>query len=223
MNNLQNKNEFTSLELLEQINFFREQEGNKTELRHDTLLNIIRDEFSEEIGLQKILETPYIHPQNNQEYTMFILNLSQSRRVLIRESKFVRRKIIEYIEILEEKIKQDMLEEKKDLEQKLLGYEKLEKEVEELRFQNGNGKNLKAIARVDWIKDYFYIDKKGILKHLVKNLILLSNEKQIPYDSICSPIFIGEVYVFHTVIYDEFKRQLDNDKERKILPIYRKK
>lgn len=43
----------TSLELLEQINFFREQEGNKTELLHKTLLEIIRDEFSEEIREQK--------------------------------------------------------------------------------------------------------------------------------------------------------------------------
>lgn len=50
MNNLailERKNTVTSLELVEQINFFREQEGNKTELGHNDLLKIIRDEFEE--------------------------------------------------------------------------------------------------------------------------------------------------------------------------------
>ena len=46
---LTEKNTITSLELLEQINFFRKKEGNKKPLRHDNLLNIIRDEFEEEI------------------------------------------------------------------------------------------------------------------------------------------------------------------------------
>lgn len=73
-----NKDRITSLELLDQINIFRKQEGNRAELRHDTLLDIIRDEFEEEIGLQKLLETPYIHPQNKQKYPMFILNYSQA-------------------------------------------------------------------------------------------------------------------------------------------------
>ena len=56
--NLVKKDTLTSLELLEQINLFRIEEGKDNLLRHDTLLNIIRDEFEEEIGLQKILETP---------------------------------------------------------------------------------------------------------------------------------------------------------------------
>lgn len=56
MNNLailERKNTVTSLELVEQINFFREQEGNKTELGHNDLLKIIRDEFEEEINLSE--------------------------------------------------------------------------------------------------------------------------------------------------------------------------
>lgn len=53
------KDTLTSLELVEQINLFRKQEGRETELRHDTLLSIIRDEFEEEISLQKILESKY--------------------------------------------------------------------------------------------------------------------------------------------------------------------
>lgn len=94
------KETITSLELLEQINFFRKQEDNKTELRHDTLLGIIRDEFEEEISLQKILESTYKNDRGR-EYPMFNLTLSQSKQVLMRESKFVRKAVINYIEKLE--------------------------------------------------------------------------------------------------------------------------
>ncbi|CAM3108863.1 phage antirepressor KilAC domain-containing protein [Streptobacillus ratti] len=96
----------TSLELVEIINKFRKQELKENELRHDTLLSIIRDEFKEEIGIQKILETPYIHPQNKQKYPMFILSFSQAKQLLIRESRLVRKAVIEYIEKLENKLKE---------------------------------------------------------------------------------------------------------------------
>ena len=99
-----NKNTITSLELLEQINFFRKVEE-KNEQRHDTLLNVIRDEFEEEIGVQKILETHYIHEQNKQKYPMFVLTISQAKQVLVRESKFVRKAVIKKLEELENKIK----------------------------------------------------------------------------------------------------------------------
>lgn len=56
---LLNKDPITSLELVEQINFFRKQEGRKTETQHKTLLEIIRNEFEEEINEQKILPVTY--------------------------------------------------------------------------------------------------------------------------------------------------------------------
>ncbi|MGL5854671.1 MAG: ORF6C domain-containing protein [Cetobacterium sp.] len=101
------KETITSLELLEQINFFRKQEENKTELRHDTLLGIIRDEFEEEISLQKILESTYKNDRGR-EYPMFILGLNQSKQVLMRESKFVRKAVINYIEKLELELKKPL-------------------------------------------------------------------------------------------------------------------
>lgn len=58
----------TSLELLKQINLFRGQEGNRTQLKHSDLLKVIRDEFEEEMGLGKISYTLYKHHQNGQEY-----------------------------------------------------------------------------------------------------------------------------------------------------------
>lgn len=97
---IKKKDTITSLELVEQINVFRKEEGEKKELRHDNLLAIIRDEF-EIGGVLKIQETPYKHPQNGQWYPMYELTFNQARQILMRESKFVRGAMIEYIDKLE--------------------------------------------------------------------------------------------------------------------------
>lgn len=99
-----NKNTITSLEILEQINLFRKQEGNRAELQHKTLLEIIRDEFSEEIDEQKILLISY-KDSMNREKPMFELTTAQAKQVLVRESKFVRKAVIHYIEELENRLK----------------------------------------------------------------------------------------------------------------------
>ena len=93
------KDTVTSLELLEQINFFRKKEDKKSELRHDTLLVIIRDEFEEEISLQELLESTY--KVRGKEYPMFILSFNQGKQILARESKTVRKAVFVYIEKLE--------------------------------------------------------------------------------------------------------------------------
>lgn len=98
-----NKDAITSLELVEQINLFRSKDGSKAVLRHDTLLDIIRDEFSEEISLQKILESKYKN-ERGREYPMFILTFSQAKQVLVRESKAVRKAVIKYLEELEKQL-----------------------------------------------------------------------------------------------------------------------
>lgn len=92
----------TSLEVLEQINIFRKEEG-KVDLRHDTLLDIIRDEFEEEISLQQILESTYKN-ERGREYPMFRLNTDQVRQLLTRESKLVRKRVWAYIKALEQKL-----------------------------------------------------------------------------------------------------------------------
>lgn len=99
-NNLITKSEITSLELLAEINKFRKEEGIKKELLHKSLLDIIRDEFSEEIDRQKILPMSY-KDRYGRNQPMFILTLSQARQVLVRESKFVRRAVIHFLEKLE--------------------------------------------------------------------------------------------------------------------------
>lgn len=100
-----NKNEFTSLELVELINQFREQEGNRKELAHGDFMKVIRDEFEEEIHAGNIsLMSQDIEIGNGatRKSPMYILNLHQSRQVLVRESKYVRRAVIAYIDKLEQ-------------------------------------------------------------------------------------------------------------------------
>lgn len=126
MNELVTKTEketITSLELLEKINELREKEynykienglelgkvekrnGKYTRLEHNGFLKIIRDEFSEEISLGKISQSKYINSRGK-EYDNFILTFNQSRQLLTRESKFVRKAVIEYIDYLENQNRQ---------------------------------------------------------------------------------------------------------------------
>lgn len=117
---VKNKKALSSLELLEQINLFRQEEykekrknntlteaeakrGKFVELEHKDLLKVIRDEFSEEIQEGKISPSSYVNSQNKKQ-PMFLLTLNQAKQVLLRESKYVRRAIINYIEVLEQAI-----------------------------------------------------------------------------------------------------------------------
>lgn len=134
---LMNKDSFTSLELVDLINEYRGQDENKSELLHKTFLEVIRDEFEEEIGQQKILLTPYIHPQNKQKYPMYVLDHSQSRQVLVRESKFVRKAVIAYIDKLEEKVQSSIPSNLSPQLQLLINIEleqkQLSKEIQDMR------------------------------------------------------------------------------------------
>ncbi|MFV0579006.1 MAG: hypothetical protein ACK5NU_10115, partial [Fusobacterium ulcerans] len=82
------KDTITSLELLEEINYFRKQEGNRVELRHKDLLEIIRDEFEEEIQERKIPLMFYEVEIGNgakRKQPMYILTIEQGKQVLVRE------------------------------------------------------------------------------------------------------------------------------------------
>ena len=96
----------TSLELVEQINFFRVQEE-KPKTTHDSLLKIIRDEFENEISLGELNEREYKNTRN-QKQPMYILTTLQAKQLLARESKFVRKALLLYIEKLEELIREKL-------------------------------------------------------------------------------------------------------------------
>ena len=104
-----NKDRITSLELLDQINIFRKQEGNRAELQHKDLLKIIRNEFEEEINEGKISLVEY-KDKKGELRPMYILTYNQAKQVLLRESKFVRRAVIHYVERLEEELQKDFIE-----------------------------------------------------------------------------------------------------------------
>lgn len=95
----------TSLELVDQINFFRKQEENKSQMTHDHLLKIIRDEFEDEISLGEIDEREYKNSRN-QKQPMFELTTLQAKQLLARESKRVRKALLIYIERLENFIRE---------------------------------------------------------------------------------------------------------------------
>ena len=92
------KKNITSLELLAQINFFRTQNGYEEILEHEILIEIIQDEFEEEIKQKKFL--PILDEDG---LINFQLSISQSKQVLIRESKPVRKAVIYFLENLEQK------------------------------------------------------------------------------------------------------------------------
>lgn len=214
-----NKDRITSLELLDQINIFRKQEGNRAELQHKDLLKIIRNEFEEEINEGKISLVEY-KDKKGELRPMYILTYNQAKQVLLRESKFVRRAVIHYVERLEEELQKDFIEK---YERQLLGFDELVKRNEELEYNNGNGKYYKSIYNIKWWKDYFILDKKGLGRKLTEELIRLSGELNIAYDGIYPTFSNNEVLVFHVKTYEEFKKRLENDTEFRILPAYRKR
>lgn len=99
--------------------------GHYIELQHKTLLNIIRNEFNIQVNEQNILpvenkiiptsvegifETSY-KDDKGELRPMFILTIDQAKQVLLRESKVVRKAVIQYLNLLEKRIRE--LERKK--------------------------------------------------------------------------------------------------------------
>lgn len=181
---IEKKDKITSLEIVAEINKFRKEEGNKNELRHDNLLQIIRDEFSEEISLLKIQESTYKNDRGR-EYPMFILSLNQAKQILMRESKFVRKAMINYIEKLEEQIKnpfanlsiqQMMIATLQEQEKIVDRVEVLENKVDnEIRVDNGEQRKIqRAVAtrvyqRLDIVPELIE-DKKYMFQAIYRDL-----------------------------------------------------
>ncbi|WP_339066727.1 ORF6C domain-containing protein [Fusobacterium animalis] len=184
MSEIINKDKITSLELLTEINKFRKEEGNRTDLQHKDLLKIIREEFSEEIGEGKISPTSY-KDQWNREQPMFVLTLSQARQVLVRESKYVRKSVIHFLERLEEQLKnpfkklsvQQMMIVALEEQEKIVDrVEVLENKVDnEIRVDNGEQRKIqRAVAtrvyqRLDIVPELIE-DKKYMFQAIYRDL-----------------------------------------------------
>ena len=95
---------FSSIYLVEQINLFRVQEGNRAEIAHKTFLAKVEERFSKEIGEQKILPTSYLD-KSNRDSKMYELSYKDSLRILVTESNFVADAVIEVLEKQQAEIK----------------------------------------------------------------------------------------------------------------------
>ena len=198
---LTEKNTITSLELLEQINFFRKKEGNKKPLQHNDLLKIIRDEFDEEIRQGKFSQSFYTKETGNgtiREYPMYILTLDQSRQVLTRESPTVRKAVFEYIRALENEI---------DKKNKLLAglFSDNKSEVVECH------KKLIELEKEPLIQEIDY--KNGIINGLTKDISLMEKRQ------VLNQIMRKPSTNFHdrwSILYKEFEGKYHVDLKRRV-------
>ena len=178
--------------------------GHYIELRHDNLLRTIKDEFNLKIDLLnfeemlKEKEKPiYIDgvfistykDKYDREQIMFILTIDQAKQVLLRESKVVRKAVIQYLNSLEKKIRQ--LERKKGITARkgeteaikmLLEYGEIPKEKHNLYYMTYSKLpfvvlGVKRVERdklpaddLELIKELENIIEKTILKGIVKKL-----------------------------------------------------
>jgi len=99
---------FSSVYLTEQINIFREIEGNKNPLLHKSLIAKIEKEFEEEIREQKFLPSSYL-AGNGKKEKCYQLDFKDSLQMLVSESKTVRKAIIKRLEELEQRSKEPLL------------------------------------------------------------------------------------------------------------------
>ena len=177
--------------------------GHYTKLKHKTLLGIIRNEFNIQVNEQNILpvenkiiptsvngifETSY-KDDKGELRPMFILTIDQAKQVLLRESKIVRRKVIEYLNLLEKRIRQ--LERKKGITARkgeteaikmLLEYGNIPKEKQHLYYMTYSKLPFVALGMkraerdnlpaddLEEIKELENIIEKTILKGIVKKL-----------------------------------------------------
>lgn len=151
MNELVTKTEketITSLELLEQINLIRTGIGKK-EIQHYDLTKIIRREFKHEIDTGKISCISYRDNMNRKQKN-YILSFSLARVIATKQGREIQRAVFDYIERLENELKNALERERlqvramgkalRNLEtstiQRLLEYGNIPKEKWKLYFAN---------------------------------------------------------------------------------------
>ena len=104
--------EMSSLQVVDLINKFRKEEGNKKLKEHRRFLQDIRKEVevvkSQEEGLHGLVQSSYKNAQNK-EQPCYIMNRFWIMLMLNKESTLVRYKTQQYIEALENRLKQQQI------------------------------------------------------------------------------------------------------------------
>ena len=108
ISDINNKTEWTSVELVDVINHFRTLDGKKNKLLHKNLLALIQDEFSEEINGLNFQPVNFYTDKKGEQRPMYKLSNSQAKQILVRESKAVRRAVIKLLEYLEQNNKHNL-------------------------------------------------------------------------------------------------------------------
>ena len=206
--NLFREMEYKEREASNTLTEAQKKRGHYIELRHDNLLRTIRDELNIKIDLLNFEEMLKEKEQLNfepmfidgifvstykdsydREQIMFILTIDQAKQVLLRESRIVRGKVIEYLNLLEKKIRQ--LERKKGITARkeeteaikmLLEYGNIPKEKHNLYYMTYSklpfiALGMKRVERdklpaddLELIKELENIIEITILKSMIKGL-----------------------------------------------------
>lgn len=91
-----------STEVVAQLNIFREMEGSKVK-PHNDFMKSIRVEFEEEIAEGNISQCFY-DTKFNKNLPQYLLTTDQAKQMLMKESKTVRRAMVQYINSLEKEV-----------------------------------------------------------------------------------------------------------------------
>lgn len=169
--------------------------------------DIIKDEFEEEILFQKILEKS-ISSNGGRPIKSFELTLNQAKQVLMRESKFVRRAVIHYIERLENALKSN----KSQKEQLLLELEKpLERlgSIFNINLQSIGYENLSNFKQS--IDKYLECEKdkeKELIKASIEayHIFNLNNEKEIETEKFIEKL---NLYIQHLRMMNLFNEKIE--------------
>jgi hypothetical protein len=97
---------FTSLYLVEQINLFRDLEGNRAVLPHSDFLKKLRVEFEDEIADGNISYRLIIKQlaHNSTQVKCYELDFEQSLQLLMSESKTVRKQVVKVLKVQQDEI-----------------------------------------------------------------------------------------------------------------------
>ena len=227
------KETISSLDLVKQINVFRKEEyltklefdllteaekkrGRATELVHSDLLKVIRDEFEEEIQKGEISPLFYKAKIGNgaeKEYPYYELILDQAKQILMRESKFVRKAMIKYINQLENRVKEleSKISKRDTLIGKIVTSENQQKRIEyfEIFYNEFVKPNEQKAIFYDKVADNKkYIDFKTVAKLLEdlgfgRNLLLalLRDKKVLMRDNQPYQVYVDNGYLKTKEIY----------------------
>ena len=100
ISNIDNKSNWTSIEILSLINYYRASSNDKSTV-HSTVLKNIRTEFKEQFNNEEIEISSY-RGNSTKLQPMYIISNSQFKQLISREKMAVRQQITKFIEYVEE-------------------------------------------------------------------------------------------------------------------------